>query len=126
MTSAPALALLTVSTVRVASPGALLDLLPADGALAWVSGGEGLVGWGTAAECRTSGPERFAEARSWWTDLTRTSVVRDEAELPGSGEHRGPGAHADLASSVTRTTPPAPRAGKHRPTRSVMSSDMSR
>jgi isochorismate synthase len=52
---------------------------------AWVRRGEGLVGWGTAAVCRTHGPERFAQARAWWTGLTGSAVVRDEAGLPGTG-----------------------------------------
>ena len=77
---------LVVRTVLVEDAGPLLALLPQDtDVTAWVRRGEGLVGWGTAAVVRTSGPGRFAEARAWWTDLTRTSVVRDEAELPGSG-----------------------------------------
>jgi menaquinone-specific isochorismate synthase len=77
---------LVVRTVRVEDAGPLLRLLPPDtDVTAWVRRGEGIVGWGTAAICRTSGPDRFAAARTWWTDLTRTSVIRDEAELPGSG-----------------------------------------
>ncbi|MCU1604469.1 MAG: entC, partial [Modestobacter sp.] len=34
----------------------LLTLLPADGALAWVRRGEGLVGWGEADRLEVSGP----------------------------------------------------------------------
>ena len=77
---------LVVRTVLADDVGPLLALLPEDTDItAWVRRGEGLVGWGTAAVVRTSGPDRFADARAWWTELTRTSVVRDEAELPGSG-----------------------------------------
>ncbi|MEO5710643.1 MAG: isochorismate synthase [Nocardioidaceae bacterium] len=77
---------LVVRTVLVEDAGPLLALLPEDiDVTAWVRRGEGLVGWGTAAVVRTSGPDRFAEARAWWTGLTRASVIRDEAELPGSG-----------------------------------------
>jgi menaquinone-specific isochorismate synthase len=60
VTSAPALALLTATTVRVEDPGPLLDLLPEDGALAWVTRGEGLVGWGEAARFDLD-PSRAAE-----------------------------------------------------------------
>ncbi len=85
MTSAPALALLTVSTVRVASPGALLDLLPAEGALAWVSDGEGLVGWGEAARIDLEGPDRFERAQDWWSALVEASDVDDDVRLSGTG-----------------------------------------
>ena len=45
-------------TVLVDDAGPLLDLLPATADVtAWVRRGEGLVGWGTAAVCRTHGPE---------------------------------------------------------------------
>ena len=80
-TSAP----LVVRTVPVDDPGALLDLLPDAQGTAWVRRGEGLVGWGEAAVLRTDGPERFAEARAWWEELARTSVVRDEVGEPGAG-----------------------------------------
>ena len=77
---------LVVRTVLVEDTGSLLSLLPDDTDItAWVRRGEGLVGWGTAAVCRTSGADRFAEARQWWTGHARTAVVRDEARLPGSG-----------------------------------------
>ena len=77
---------LVVRTVLVDDVGSLLDLLPATADMtAWVRRGEGLVGWGTAAVCRTHGPERFAQARAWWTGLTGSAVVRDEAGLPGTG-----------------------------------------
>ncbi len=76
---------LVVRTVAVADPGPLLALLPEQDATAWVHRGEGLVGWGVAAEVRTSGAQRFADARDWWTETTRTAVVRDEVQLPGTG-----------------------------------------
>jgi len=85
VTIAPELALLTVTTVRVDDPGPLLDLLPADGPLAWVSGGEGLVGWGEAARFEVSGPSRFADAQHWWQALAAASEVVDEVQLPGCG-----------------------------------------
>ena len=77
---------LVVRTVLVDDTGPLLDLLPpASDVTAWVRRGEGLVGWGTAAVCRTRGPGRFAQAREWWRDLAGSAVVRDEAALPGTG-----------------------------------------
>ena len=77
---------LVVRTVRLEDPGALLALLPDDDAItAWVRRGEGVVGWGAAAVCRTSGRDRFAEASRWWAEHSRTAVVRDAVSEPGSG-----------------------------------------
>ena len=79
---------LVVRTVAVDDPGPLLALLPdseGHGGTAWVRRGEGLVGWGEAAVLRTSGPDRFADARSWWETHARSAVVRDEVAEPGTG-----------------------------------------
>jgi len=83
--TAATVGLLRVSTVAVTDPGPLLDLLPEQGGVAWISGGEGLVGWGTAARVELDGPEPFADAQRWWTAVTGTAVVQDEIRLPGSG-----------------------------------------
>lgn len=63
----------------------LLDLLPDDSPMSWVTGDEGLVGWGVAARLDTSGPERFSEAESWWNRVHQRMDVDDEVRLPGSG-----------------------------------------
>jgi menaquinone-specific isochorismate synthase len=76
---------LVVRSVTVEDPGDLLALLPDASGTAWVRNGDGLVGWGVAAVLRTEGPDRFAEAREWWSEHSRTAVVRDEVDLPGSG-----------------------------------------
>ena len=80
---------LVVRTVVLDESAPLLRLLPApadvDGVSGWVRRGEGLVGWGVAAELRTTGRDRFATAARWWSQHTRTAVVRDEVGLPGSG-----------------------------------------
>jgi menaquinone-specific isochorismate synthase len=77
---------LVVRTVRIDDPGPLLALLPdTREATAWVRRGEGLVAWGAAATCRTAGPDRFTEAQQWWAEHTRTAVVRDEVDQPGTG-----------------------------------------
>jgi len=87
--TAPALSLLTVSTVRLdaASTGgrALLELLPEAGALAWVQDGQGLVGWGEAARLELTGPGRFLEAQAWWDALVGRAVVTDDVRRPGTG-----------------------------------------
>lgn len=82
---APALVARTVAIdpVRVED---LLALLPAgEEPVSWVRRGEGLVGWGRAAELRTSGPGRFEDASDWWGSLTARAVVRDEVAQPGTG-----------------------------------------
>ncbi|GAA3524293.1 chorismate-binding protein [Aeromicrobium panaciterrae] len=76
---------LVVRSSRLDDPGDLLALLPPDDALAWVHGGDGIVGWGRAAEFRTSGAERFSEASEWWRELAAHAVVRDDVDVPGSG-----------------------------------------
>jgi len=76
---------LLVRSSLIEDPGPLLDLLPSTDALAWVHCGDGLVGWGRAAEFRTTGTERFTEASDWWRELSAHSVVRDDVDVPGSG-----------------------------------------
>ena len=85
MLTAPARSLRAVTTVRVDDPGPLLELLPEQGALAWVQGGEGLVGWGETARVEVRGPDRFAQAQAWWDDVVARTEVADEVGLPGSG-----------------------------------------
>jgi menaquinone-specific isochorismate synthase len=76
---------LVVRTVEIDDPGPLLALLPRDDNVAWIHHGDGLVGWGVAATFTTSGQRRFAQAASWWREITRHSVVRDEVDVPGTG-----------------------------------------
>jgi menaquinone-specific isochorismate synthase len=71
--------------VPIARPGALLDLLPEHGGLAWVTDGEGMVGWGTAARLDLTGPDPFGQAEAWWRALTVGADVVDEVGLPGCG-----------------------------------------
>jgi menaquinone-specific isochorismate synthase len=63
----------------------LLDLVPDDHPVSWLRRGDGLVGWGRAAELATSGPTRFADADKWWAETVARAVVRDEVIEPGSG-----------------------------------------
>jgi menaquinone-specific isochorismate synthase len=77
--------LLQVTSMPFEAPESLLDLLPADGALAWTTGGDGLVGWGEAARLELTGDDRFAQAQEWWTALVARAVVDDTVGLPGSG-----------------------------------------
>jgi menaquinone-specific isochorismate synthase len=63
----------------------LLDLLPADRPVTWLRRGDGLIGWGVAAEIRTSGVTRFSDAGKWWAETTAHAVVRNDVNEPGSG-----------------------------------------
>jgi menaquinone-specific isochorismate synthase len=63
----------------------LLTLLPAEGALAWVRRGEGLVGWGQADRLEVSGPDALTEAGAWWADRCARARVQDPVQTPGSG-----------------------------------------
>jgi menaquinone-specific isochorismate synthase len=63
----------------------LLDLLPADAPVTWLRKGEGLVGWGVAAQVRTAGPTRFRDADKWWAETTARARVTDEVGEPGTG-----------------------------------------
>lgn len=90
----------SVRTVRTEAVGALLGLLPAEGALAWVRHEDGLVGWGEAARLEVSGPDALAEAAAWWADYTDSLVVDDHLAVPGSG----PVVFASIAFDPTAAT----------------------
>ncbi|GAA4700830.1 isochorismate synthase [Nocardioides conyzicola] len=78
---------LTVRTSRLqlAEATRLLDLVPTDRPVTWLRRGDGLVGWGVAAEVRTHGATRFADADKWWRETTARAVVTDEVNEPGTG-----------------------------------------
>ncbi len=83
----PSVGSLVARTVRldVAVADSLLDLLPADRPVTWLRRGQGLVGWGVAAEVRTTGATRFADAAKWWSETVARADVTDEVQEPGTG-----------------------------------------
>ncbi len=86
MTIAPPTLRQTVRTVALADAGDLLTELPDTSPAAWVRGGDGLIGWGEAARLEVGrGPDRFARAEAWWTQLGASFAVDDEVGVPGSG-----------------------------------------
>ena len=76
---------ITVRTRPIADPQTLLARLPSGGSLAWVRGGEGLIGWGVAAQLEVSGPERFSRVQRWWSKWCATATTDDTVAIPGSG-----------------------------------------
>ncbi|TDD46667.1 isochorismate synthase [Nonomuraea terrae] len=77
---------LPVRTTPVGDPGNLLASLPATTPYAWVRNGEGLVGWGEAAQVAVPpGPGRFAWAREWLATVLGDAQVDDGVRHPGSG-----------------------------------------
>ncbi|RBY93069.1 isochorismate synthase MenF [Blastococcus sp. TF02A-30] len=98
--TSPDAASATVTTVRSAAAGALLDLVPASGGLSWVRRGDGLVGWGEAARLEVSGPDALAEAAAWWESVVAGLDVSDDLAVPGSG----PVAFASIAFDPVRGT----------------------
>jgi menaquinone-specific isochorismate synthase len=77
---------LTVRTTELPVDGPLLDLLPADAdPVTWLRRKEGLVGWGVAAQIRTSGLTRFSDADKWWTETCTRAEIHDAVNEPGSG-----------------------------------------
>lgn len=75
----------TVAVDPARLPADLLSLLPAEGGLAWVRRGDGLVAWGEALRVDTAGADRFADADAAWRRVVAHAVVRDEVGVPGTG-----------------------------------------
>ena len=77
---------LVVRTVAVDDPHDLLAHLAGPGSVAWVRGGEGLVGWGVAATVPVgTGAGRLDRAAAALAELFGACQVHDEVGVPGSG-----------------------------------------
>ncbi|RCV50407.1 isochorismate synthase [Marinitenerispora sediminis] len=85
---------LTVRTVPLHDGRPLLAHLPEAAPLAWLRGGEGLVGWGEAARITLpaenggsggSGVQRFGAAARWLAEVLARAEVTDALDLPGTG-----------------------------------------
>jgi menaquinone-specific isochorismate synthase len=53
--------------------------------VAWVRGGDGIVGWGVAARLEVRGRERFSRTQRWWNQLCASAVIDDTVSVPGTG-----------------------------------------
>ena len=106
VSAAPTSERLLARTVLVDDPGPLVDLLPRQSPLSWLHRGDGLIGWGEAARLEPDGPDRFTAAVDWWRAVAASSVVRDEAQVPGSGLVAfGSFAYADCPGSSVVVVP---------------------
>ena len=77
---------LAVRTVPADDPGDLVACLPHPEVVAWLRGGDGLVGWGEAARLTLpAGADRFTAGEKWLRELFDAAVVTDEVNVPGSG-----------------------------------------
>ncbi|GGJ59326.1 isochorismate synthase [Glutamicibacter bergerei] len=54
-------------------------------AMVWTRNGNGLVGFGVAAQIHTQGEERFAQARAWFAQIIKLAQITDPITRPGSG-----------------------------------------
>ena len=77
--------LIPVTTTHLGEHLPLLDLLPDSNPLAWIRGGEGLVGWGVHATTTVSGPHRFTDARHWWQKQLEGFAVTNSVHGNGTG-----------------------------------------
>jgi menaquinone-specific isochorismate synthase len=77
---------LKVRTVPAEDSGNLLGELHGPGPLAWVRGGNGLIGWDAAATLTVpAGPGRFAAAERMLRGLFDAAETEDQVGLPGCG-----------------------------------------
>ena len=74
-----------VTTTHLGEHLPLLELLPDSNPLAWVRGGEGLVGWGVFATTTVSGPHRFTDARNWWQKQLESFAITNSVHGIGTG-----------------------------------------
>jgi menaquinone-specific isochorismate synthase len=77
--------LIPVTTARLGEHLPLLELLPDSAPVTWVRGGDGLVGWGSYATTKVSGPNRFNDARTWWHQQLEKLAISDSVHVSGTG-----------------------------------------
>ncbi|MCX8528820.1 MAG: isochorismate synthase, partial [Rhodoluna sp.] len=62
----------------------LINRLP-ENPMAYIRGGQGLVGWGEALRIETRGENRIQELATKWRELAASANVEDQVKLPGTG-----------------------------------------
>jgi menaquinone-specific isochorismate synthase len=76
---------LSVHTYEVSQSHDLLSLLPDTSALAWIRGGDGLIGWGELDRLEVHGADRFEKIRLWWREHCAHLRIHDEVKKFGTG-----------------------------------------
>lgn len=76
---------LRVTSSLIDDPGPLIALLSPRAPLAFLRGGDGLIGVGERLRLEFSGPTRIADAAAAWRALVAAATVADAVRLPGSG-----------------------------------------
>jgi len=75
----------SVHTIEVSDAQNLLSLLPDSQSLAWIRGGDGLVGWGEFDRLEVVGADRFEKIRLWWRERCAHFTIHDEVKKFGTG-----------------------------------------
>lgn len=76
---------IAVRTEAIPDPGPLLRLVDTRHPLAFVRGGDGIVGVGEAVRLTFTGPHRIREAADAWRTICASASVDDAVRLPGTG-----------------------------------------
>ena len=62
----------------------LINRLP-EKPMAYIRGGQGLVGWGEALRIESTGANRIQDLAAKWRELSAAAIVDDQVQLPGTG-----------------------------------------
>jgi menaquinone-specific isochorismate synthase len=81
-----------VKTIEISHGLDLLKHLPESKSLAWIRGGDGVIGIGEFARFEVGGgssgevrEDRFDQMRAWWQAKLAKFIVTDELHLSGTG-----------------------------------------
>jgi menaquinone-specific isochorismate synthase len=70
--------------------------------MAYIRGGQGLVGWGEAVRIEARGENRIQELATKWREVAAAATIDDQVQLPGTGLVAfGSIAFADNSSSAS-------------------------
>lgn len=76
---------ITVHSHEISEAKDLLALLPTSTSMAWVRGGDGLVGWGEFDRLEVTGSDRFEQIRIWWRERCAHFSIQDQVKKFGTG-----------------------------------------
>lgn len=74
-----------VKTIEISHGLDLLKLLPETKSLAWVRGGDGVIGIGEFERFEVNGQDGFDQMRAWWHAKLAKFIVSDDLHLSGTG-----------------------------------------